>query len=427
MKKNIKKILFAILSLFLLLSCVTIMATATETVSIAGDVNFDGKLTSDDARLILRASVGLETLKPPEGSGTDMDFILGDIDMNGKISAIDARICIRAVVGLGSLSPIVTDIPITESTANYLPSDDAITAEYKYDYGEHTLEIKVNDWASFCCGDFELKYDDSINIINITMPYLYNSVYDYNDSDGIRFSYAISDNSQSFEKSASLLTITFEKTTLEKFPEFILSGKARFNSERYVSIDKKIIAEQKCGDNLTWKFKEATGELIVEGTGDMTSTPWWSMKTHIKKVEIENGVTSIGSSAFSGCTSLTNITIPDSVTTIGPMSFSGCENLSDVYFEGDENQWNAINIDYDNECLTNATIHFNSTTPEETTTVPEETTAAPEETTTAAEEATTAPDTSDETTEEKNFLENFLETLIDVFFKAIEWLKNLFN
>ena len=47
--------------------------------------------------------------------------------------------------------------------------------------------------------------------------------------------------------------------------------------------------------------------------------------------EIPNSVTTIGSSAFYRCTSLTSVTIPNSVTTIGNSVFSGCSSLTSVY------------------------------------------------------------------------------------------------
>ena len=46
---------------------------------------------------------------------------------------------------------------------------------------------------------------------------------------------------------------------------------------------------------------------------------------------IPSSVTSVGRSAFYGCTSLTNITIPDSVTSIDDSAFYGCDSLKTVY------------------------------------------------------------------------------------------------
>ena len=46
--------------------------------------------------------------------------------------------------------------------------------------------------------------------------------------------------------------------------------------------------------------------------------------------EIPDSVTSIGDSAFRGCTSLTSITIPDSVTSIGSYAFYACDVLASI-------------------------------------------------------------------------------------------------
>ncbi|MCR5137748.1 MAG: leucine-rich repeat domain-containing protein [Oscillospiraceae bacterium] len=45
---------------------------------------------------------------------------------------------------------------------------------------------------------------------------------------------------------------------------------------------------------------------------------------------IPTGVTSVGESAFSGCSGLMSITIPESVTSIGISAFSGCGSLTSV-------------------------------------------------------------------------------------------------
>ena len=72
--------------------------TLTTPAFTAGDANCDGKVDAEDARLVLRVSVGLEEL-------TDPSAMLGaDVDRDGRITAADARIILRAAVELEQLS-----------------------------------------------------------------------------------------------------------------------------------------------------------------------------------------------------------------------------------------------------------------------------------------------------------------------------------
>lgn len=59
---------------------------------------------------------------------------------------------------------------------------------------------------------------------------------------------------------------------------------------------------------------------------EVTSIGWSAFEgcSSLTSINIPSSVTSIGWSAFKGCSSLTSITIPNSVTNIGNSAFSGC-------------------------------------------------------------------------------------------------------
>ena len=54
-----------------------------------------------------------------------------------------------------------------------------------------------------------------------------------------------------------------------------------------------------------------------------TPSPWFPQRDKIKKIVIENGVTNIGTCAFSYCKNLISVVIPNSVTSIGEYAFDG--------------------------------------------------------------------------------------------------------
>ena len=137
-----------------------------------------------------------------------------------------------------------------------------------------------------------------------------------------------------------------------------------------------------CGENVTWTLT-ADGTLTISGTGAMTDytydsrSPWYSCRTYIKRVvmqqgvtsigdlafwdcsgltsvTIPDGVTSIGGDAFSGCAALTSVTIPGSVTNVGQDAFDNCSSLTDIYYGGYGTDWQKLNV----SIPTSATVHF---------------------------------------------------------------------
>ena len=145
-------------------------------------------------------------------------------------------------------------------------------------------------------------------------------------------------------------------------------------------------------------FSSEDGVLFDKNMETLLTCPTAKSGTY----SIPSNVTSIGSSAFSGCENLTSIIISNSVTTINYGAFYGCSNLTsvmipksvtsiedcvvssdrlngltDIYYEGTEDEWNQISIE--SSISPDITIHYNSEPITTTTTV---TTSSPSTTTT---------------------------------------------
>ena len=93
-------------------------------------------------------------------------------------------------------------------------------------------------------------------------------------------------------------------------------------------------SEGACGANLTWKLNSA-GVLTISGSGPMDdfrygTAPWKDQNDDIKSVVIEDGVTSVGDSAFYWCRELTNVTLPDTLTVIADQAFESCNKITTV-------------------------------------------------------------------------------------------------
>ena len=117
--------------------------------------------------------------------------------------------------------------------------------------------------------------------------------------------------------------------------------------------------------------REAAAYRVPDGVTIIGESAFAECK-NLTSVVIPEGVTSIGSPSFddcdvphngpwpvfSGCSSLTSVTIPRSVASISDFAFDDCSGLKDVYYAGNQAQWNKIKIGDRNEPLLGAKLHL---------------------------------------------------------------------
>ena len=91
------------------------------------------------------------------------------------------------------------------------------------------------------------------------------------------------------------------------------------------------------GNNITWNFDEVTGTLTLSGSGKMYNlspgegAEWHAYYHKVKKIVINEGISSIGTNAFYGLEEAESIKIPNSVKTIYSGALQGCESIEEVH------------------------------------------------------------------------------------------------
>ena len=126
-----------------------------------------------------------------------------------------------------------------------------------------------------------------------------------------------------------------------------MSGFSDVILSEWLGIKAFATSANKCGDNLYWSFDSATGELAIEGSGEMYNyerdyQPWFDYIDEITSVVLPESLTSIGANAFADLEHITSIEIPESVTSIGDYAFIGDMYIESVFIPE--------NVKYIGEC-----------------------------------------------------------------------------
>lgn len=138
----------------------------------------------------------------------------------------------------------------------------------------------------------------------------------------------------------ALTTINYAGTTSQ--------WKSYFGSTLSLPLATKVVCSNgtvtpalsgKCGKNVSYSISD-DGVLTISGTGamnnftyegdDSSDCPWHGVRYALKKIVVKDGVTSIGSCAFSFDAYVTDVTLPSSLKTIGRSAFLGCHGLTSV-------------------------------------------------------------------------------------------------
>ena len=174
----------------------------------------------------------------------------------------------------------------------------------------------------------------------------------------VYFDYAISDNDVliKYENGRSG-KLTYSSGCLKS--SSVLYEPDEMTSSDYSLIKSLAPLTGSCGDNLTWSYDKRDSTMTIQGQGAMSDfkykkQPWKNCT--IRKVVIQEGVTSVGEFAFDvysdiesvslpstlqkigkwafDSLAVTSIKIPKRVEEIGTGAFAGCENLKTLTFEG---------------------------------------------------------------------------------------------
>lgn len=213
-----------------------------------------------------------------------------------------------------------------------------------YIYGDGEIPDYLSDYAPWH------EYADSITSIDISEGITNIGDFAFQDCINLRYVYipdsvkSISENAFAFCDPQKFVIYCNEDTAAESF-----ANEYSFNAE-VTRFDKS----GKCGENIEWTLSD--GVLRLSGRGNMedhysfnirfdkvtkiivgdgitsVGTDAFSYFLNVKEIELSDSVEKIKANAFRECTSLEKIKLPENLESIGDWAFADCLSLSQIEF-----------------------------------------------------------------------------------------------
>ena len=313
----------------------------TVTRGILGDVNGDGSVAIADVVLLNRSVLGKVTL-------TDTAKKLGDVNGDGNISIADVvklnRYVLKKITALAAPTGSHTD-----SVADFNAGPASISVGTVDGKAGQTVTVPVSISGNPGIAGYSLKIDFDTNALTLnsmTAGSLIsgNGTFSVNNEAHIVNWYTVDNLSGDGE----LLKLNF--TVKDSAAEGTIPVSVSLNdgldsnlsNEDGVAVPAAFTvggvrvgkAQSGTFGNLTWRLSD-DGTLTISGSGEMeyaTSYPWDTYKDIIRKVVVENGVTSIGMGAFGFCDVLEEVVFSDTVETIEDGAFGFSPKLQTITF-----------------------------------------------------------------------------------------------
>ncbi|MBQ6182345.1 MAG: leucine-rich repeat protein [Clostridia bacterium] len=310
-----KKTTSVILALIVTVSAAA-LAVSAEGLSVLGDLNGDGKVTSNDAVYLLRSVLFPDTYAL--GS-------FGDFNGDGKVTSNDAVYLLRHVL-FPEAYVLKTAAPYSEGL-EYILDDDGrawISGPGTFDGEELNIPPEIDGHPVI---GVEYNAFEDTAVTSVTL------------SDGI-----MKIESNAFDYCKSLVAVYLPESVTNiglgafadcsRLTSAVLPAGVT-NVEYYLFQNCSSLASAVIPDGVTF-----IGEWAFDGCKALTS------------VSVPDGVTEICKGTFYGCLSLKTVYLPAGITYIGESAFDSCRGLETIYFAGTRAQWENMEKGADWDALT---------------------------------------------------------------------------